>query len=71
MTKEEFKQILIEICLSQSQLAVIVDKHQMTISKIERGLIKTFDLRRYLEFLLWRGNMANDLLGQLNKKEGE
>lgn len=71
MNKEEFKRMRLELGVSQTELAKIVDKHSLTISKIERGLLKPFDLRRYLEGLIWRGNVAFDWLEQLNKSAGD
>lgn len=67
MNREQFKAMRLEIGVSQNVLAQIVGKHPMTISKIERGLLKPFDLRRHLEQLMWRGNQAADWLRKINK----
>jgi DNA-binding XRE family transcriptional regulator len=71
MTKEEFRQMRLDIRMSQSELAATLFLHPITISKIERGVSKPFNLRRRLEQLMWNGTLAEQALGFLNKKEGE
>lgn len=66
MNRHEFKKMRLKLNISQTVLASVIGKHSMTISKIERGVLKPFDLRRVLEKLVWNGNMATDWLRRLN-----
>jgi DNA-binding XRE family transcriptional regulator len=69
MTKEEFKQMRLDAGASQSILAKTLSMHPITISKIERGLLKPFDLRLRLEEIVIAGIWAGALINTLNIKK--
>ena len=62
MTADEFRELRVKMGVSQTQLGKIVDRHPMTISKIERGILKPFDLRLKLENIMFNGQVAYSLL---------
>lgn len=67
MTSDEFKEMRKTLGVSQAQLGKIVDRHSMTISRIERGSLKPFDLREKLENIMINGMAAYSLLRKLPK----
>lgn len=67
MDRHQFKALREKIGASQTQLGRVIDKHPQTISKIERGILKPFNLRRKLEDIMWNGQVAYSWLSKLKK----
>lgn len=71
MSKEEFKKIRLAMGATQADIAMILFKHPMTISKIERGILKPFDLEHMVHQVFVNGLFAKAMMKKLNTTRHE